>query len=75
MWMKAGNRIITVKENAVICKDGSSIRLSFDRPGQVTATRGSRLAEYIDPKRAQEVIEELWTSIKLGRDWYEFPDL
>lgn len=73
MWIKTGNSIIRIGGSAVLRREQSCIRLEMDDTLRVG--RSTRIAEYVNPARAREVMDEFWKAVDEGAGCYEFPEV
>ena len=74
MWIKVRNIIVNLDGGASLKRDGSSIRLETEETVRKTG-RAVRIADYVNPERAEEVMQEFWKAVRLGELGYEFPEV
>ena len=68
MWIKARSVFVNLEGGASVRRDVSAIRLE-------TEGRAVRIADYVNPDRAEEVMAEFWAAVKRGDRGYEFPEI
>lgn len=73
MWIRVGNSIIRIGGSAVLRREQSCIRLEMEDALRVG--RSTRIAEYVNPARAKEVMDEFWRAAREGAEGYELPEV
>ena len=73
MWVKVRDTIVAVNGNAIIRRDDSAIRLEMN--DALGLGRSTRIASYVNPARAGEVINDFWAAVRNGEEGYEFPEV
>ena len=73
MWIKVRNNIVAINGNAIIRREGSTIRLEMD--DALRLGRSTRIAEYPSIERAKTVMDLFWAVVKRGAEGYEFPEI